>query len=72
LKEARELLDFMLSQESQEWYASTNNEYPVREGIAWSQVLSDFGQFKGQQIELSRVGELNAQAVMVMDKAGWK
>jgi iron(III) transport system substrate-binding protein len=72
LKEAKSLLDFMLSQESQEWYASTNNEYPVREGVAWSQVLLNFGQFKGQQIELSRVGELNAQAVMVMDKAGWK
>lgn len=72
LKEAKALLDFMLSEESQQWYASTNNEYPVKKDVQWSPVLDGFGAFKQQKIELSRVGELNAQAVKVMDKAGWK
>lgn len=70
--EARQLLEFMLDEQSQIWYAETNNEYPVREGVAWSDVLQKFGQFKAEKIALERVGELNAQAVKVMDRAGWK
>ncbi len=71
-KAAVKLLEFLLSKESQTWYAEANNEYPVRDGIAWSNVLTDLGQFKAEKIALERVGELNANAVKVMDKAGWK
>ena len=69
---AQKLLEFMVSKESQAWYAETNHEYPVRAGVEWSDVLKGFGQFKGENIRLERVGELNADAVKLMDKAGWK
>lgn len=69
---AKALLEFMVSQESQAWYAETNHEYPVVDGVAWSDVLSMFGQFKPEQITLSRVGELNGEALKIMDRAGWK
>lgn len=70
--EARQLLEFMLDEQSQTWYSEANGEYPVREGAAWSDVLTKLGQFKAEKIALERVGELNAQAVKVMDRAGWK
>lgn len=69
---AVKLIDFLLSRESQLWYAETNHEYPVLEGIAWSQLLESFGQFKAEQVALSQLGEVNAQAVKMMDYAGWK
>lgn len=70
--QAKKLLEFMVSQDSQAWYAKTNHEYPVVEGVAWSEVLTQFGTFNGEQITLSRVGELNGESVKIMDRAGWK
>jgi iron(III) transport system substrate-binding protein len=69
---AIKLIDFLLSGESQQWYAKTNNEYPVLQSVAWSDLLQSFGQFKAEQVPLSQLGELNAQAVKMMDYAGWK
>lgn len=69
---AVKLIDFLLSEESQLWYAKTNHEYPVLAGIAWSELLQSFGTFKTEQVPLGKLGELNAAAVQVMDRAGWK
>ena len=69
---AIKLLEFMMTADSQNWYATTNHEYPLLEGVEWSGVLKSFGQFKSEKITLDKVGELNAQAVQLMDRAGWK
>ncbi len=69
---ATKLIDFLLSKESQLWYTTTNHEYPVLTDIAWSEILQSFGTFKAEQIRLGQLGELNAIAVQMMDRAGWK
>jgi iron(III) transport system substrate-binding protein len=69
---ALKLIDFLLSKESQLWYATTNHEYPVLPDIAWSELLQSFGTFKAEQVALGKLGELNAAAVKMMDRAGWK
>ncbi|MGB3724404.1 MAG: extracellular solute-binding protein [Glaciecola sp.] len=69
---AQALLAFMLSETSQQWYAQVNHEYPVLEDVALSPELAGFGQFTAQQVNLEKVGENNASALMLMDKAGWK
>lgn len=69
---ALKLIDFLLSKESQLWYATTNHEYPVLADIAWSELLQSFGTFKAEQVPLGQLGELNAAAVKMMDRAGWK
>jgi len=69
---ALKLIDFLLGNESQLWYATTNHEYPVLADIAWSELLQSFGTFKTEQVPLSKLGELNAAAVQMMDRAGWK
>ncbi|NMH59114.1 Fe(3+) ABC transporter substrate-binding protein [Alteromonas ponticola] len=69
---AVKLLEYMVREDAQAWYAKTNHEYPVRDGVEWSETLKQFGTFKAEEIPLHRVGELNAEAVKVMDKAGWK
>lgn len=66
------LLEFLASDASQEWYAQTNGEYPVRPGIPLSATLAAWGDYKADDINLSRLGELNAEAVRLMDRAGWK
>ncbi|MFT5676788.1 MAG: iron(III) transport system substrate-binding protein [Paraglaciecola sp.] len=69
---AVKLLEFMMTAESQNWYATTNHEYPILEGVEWSAVLKSFAQFQPEEVKLNRVGELNSQAVQLMDRAGWK
>lgn len=69
---ARQLLEFLLSESSQQWYAEVNNEYPVREDVAASEVLRDLGEFNMDQLNLSVLGKNNAAAVMLMDRAGWR
>ncbi len=69
---AVKLLEFLAGDASQQWYADTNGEYPIRTGIPVSQILSAWGTFKADDLNLARLGELNAEAVRLMDRAGWK
>lgn len=70
--EAIKLLEYMVKPEAQDWYAATNHEYPVVEGVKWSPLLESFGHFKADSLALAKLGELNAKAIEIMDKAGWK
>lgn len=70
--EALQLIEFLLSDKAQRWYAETNFEYPVVEGIPASADLESWGEFKSEQIPLNLLGEFNAKAVRIMDRAGWQ
>jgi len=70
--EAVKLLEYMTTADAQQWYAETNHEYPVRAGVAVSAILQGFGEFKADKLQLDKLGELNADAIKVMDRAGWK
>lgn len=69
---AKRLLEFLLSEENQTWYAEVNHEYPARKDVQWSDVLKGFGSFKAESVPFHRVGELNADALRIMDRAGWQ
>lgn len=66
------LVEFLANPESQAWYAEQNGEYPVRPGVPVSATLAAWGTFKADDLNLARLGELNAEAVKLMDRAGWK
>jgi iron(III) transport system substrate-binding protein len=66
------LLEFLVGEESQRLYAEGNQEYPVRPGVSASPVLSSWGEYRQEEISLTRLGELNSQAVMLSDRAGWR
>ncbi len=66
------LIEFLTSDSAQEWYAEVNGEYPIRKGIKVSETLKAWGDFKADDLNLSRLGELNPEAVMLMDRAGWR
>ena len=62
----------MASAESQAWYGEVNFEYPVTDDAQSSELLQSFGEFKGDGLNLSRLGENNRAAVQLMDRAGWR
>jgi len=69
---AVQLITFLTRDSSQQWYAETNNEYPVRDDVPVSELLATWGTFKADPVDVSELGKLNAQAVMAMDRARWK
>ncbi len=69
---AVKLLEYMVLDDAQRWYANTNGEYPAKPSIKASPELQGWGAFKSDAQHLSNLGKHNAQAVMLMDKAGWK
>ncbi|WP_339892674.1 Fe(3+) ABC transporter substrate-binding protein [Neptuniibacter pectenicola] len=72
VESALKLMEFMASDESQTWYGAENNEYPVVKNVEISPVLKGLGEFKADDIELSKLGTNNRAAVELMDRAGWK
>ncbi|MEL7533036.1 MAG: Fe(3+) ABC transporter substrate-binding protein [Bacteroidota bacterium] len=68
---AIKLIEYMVSQEVQEIFAQANYEYPVNPEAASSELLESWGNFKEDNLPLSKLGELNKQAVIMFDEVGW-
>jgi iron(III) transport system substrate-binding protein len=69
---AVKLIEFLVSDTAQKLYAEVNFEYPVKASIELHPILKSWGQFKADPLPLSKLGENNADAVKLMDRAGWK
>jgi len=71
-KEAIQLLEFLVSDYAQQWYADTNHEYSINPEIESSSILKSWGDFKADNLNLGLLGKYNTEAVMLMDRVGWK
>ena len=70
--EAIALLEYLAGPKAQRNYAEVVHEYPVRADVAWSDVVSSWGRFKADDLNLAILGENNAEAVRIADRAGWR
>jgi iron(III) transport system substrate-binding protein len=71
-KEALRLLEWLSSEKAQNLFADVNLEYPVNPAIKADAVVAAWGPFKQSTMNLAKAGELQAQAVKLMDRAGYK
>ena len=69
---AIQFITYLLNEKSQKIFASSNYEYPVNPNVENAEVLKSWGSFKEDQLNLSKLGELNKKAVILFDEAGWK
>jgi len=69
---AIKLIEFLATPQVQSWYARVNHEYPVVEGVESSELLNGWGEFKADTVNLTELGRLNADALRLMDRAGWR
>ena len=70
--EALKLLEFMVEKESEILFSKANYEYPVRPDVPISKIIASWGEFKADRINVSELGKRNAEAVRIMDRAGWR
>ena len=71
-KEAIKLLEWLSSDKAQNLFADVNLEYPVNPAVKTDPVVAAWGQFKQNPINVSKAGELQAAAVKLMDRAGYR
>jgi len=71
-KGATQLLEWLSSSKAQAIYGSLNKEYPANQNIASDDVVSAWGSFKQDDMNLSQVGILQAKAVKLMQMKGYK
>ncbi|OYY93682.1 MAG: Fe(3+) ABC transporter substrate-binding protein [Hydrogenophilales bacterium 28-61-23] len=69
---AIKLLEWLSSEKAQNLYADVNLEYPANPKVKADPVVTAWGSFKPNLINIAQAGALQAKAVMLMDRAGYK
>lgn len=64
---AVKLMQFLAGDEAQRIYAEQNHEYPVKTGVAWSDVVKSWGEFKSDDVFLNEVAKHRADASKLAD-----
>lgn len=64
-------LEHLVSRQSQQVFAGSNNEYPVLPGVDLDPILASLGQFKEDSLNASIFGQNNEEALRITDRAGW-
>jgi iron(III) transport system substrate-binding protein len=65
-------LEYLVSPQAQRYFAEGNSEFPVVAGVELSPELKSLGTFKQDQLNARVYAQNNAEALKVMDRAGWK
>lgn len=66
------LLEWLSSDKAQAIYGALNKEYPANPNIALDEVVSAWGLFKQDKMNLSQAGVLQAEAVKLMQIKGYR
>jgi iron(III) transport system substrate-binding protein len=69
---ARRLLEWLAGEEAQEIFAGVNLEYPVNQAVEPAPAVAAWGPFRQNLINVSVAGERQREAVMLMDRAGYR
>lgn len=69
---AIKFLEYLVTPEAQAYFAEGNYEYPVVAGAKVAPVLASWGKFKDDQLNAQVFAKYNADALKIMDRAGWK
>ena len=68
---AIKFIEYLVSKDVQEIFAKANYEYPVNKEASASDLLKSWGDFKEDDLPLSKLGELNKEAVIIFDEVAW-
>lgn len=66
------LIEWLASDDAQKIIAEGNYEYPIRDTLPVQVTLAAWGQFKSDATNAAVFGKNNADALKLMDRAGWR
>lgn len=70
--EGIQLIEFLSSPEAQNLYADVNYEYPANPAVKPDRLIAAWGSYKADTVDVAAAGELQAAAVKLMDRVGYK
>src|SRR5690554_4492731 len=65
-------IEYLIGKEAQQIFTEANYEYPILKSVKAVKDISDWGEFKEDNLELNKLGEFNKKAVFIFDEAAWK
>lgn len=68
---AIKFLEYLASDQAQQYFSAGNDEYPAVAGVGLSPSVAYMGMFKADDVDLSAVAEHIADAQMIFNKVGW-
>ncbi|WP_254782077.1 Fe(3+) ABC transporter substrate-binding protein [Desulfoluna spongiiphila] len=69
---AKAFLEWLSGPEAQNLFADANMEFPVNPTVKPHDFVAAWGEFKGSALGLEKAGELQSDAIKLMDRAGYK
>jgi len=69
---AQKLLEWPSSATAQGDFAGLNMEYPVNKAVAPDPIVAAWGTFKADDLNVNEAGRLQADAIRLMDRAGYR
>jgi len=69
---AIKFLEYLASDEAQEYFSAGNDEYPVVPGVGLSDSVATLGLFKIDEVNLNAYGENQPAAQRIYDRVGYK
>jgi iron(III) transport system substrate-binding protein len=68
---ALKLMEFLASDEAQQIYAETNHEFPVKAGVARSELVQSWGEFTPDALGLTDVAKLRPAALKLIEEVNF-
>ncbi|QBF24209.1 extracellular solute-binding protein [Pseudomonas tructae] len=68
---AKKLVEWMTGAEAQKIFAGVNQEFPANPAVKPSEEVAAWGTFKADSIPVEVAGKRQAEAIRLMDRAGW-
>jgi iron(III) transport system substrate-binding protein len=65
-------MEYLASDQAQQYFSAGNDEYPAVEGVALSESVAKLGEYKGDKVDLSAVAKNLATAQTIFNAVGWK
>ncbi|MBT8448614.1 MAG: extracellular solute-binding protein [Gammaproteobacteria bacterium] len=69
---AIKFLEYLASDEAQQYFSSGNDEYPAVAGVGLSDSVAKLGMFRSDTVNLKVMGENQPEAQKIYDRAGYK
>lgn len=69
---AVKLLEWLAGAEAQSQFAALNMEFPANRAVSMDPYVAAWGTFQGSLLNVAAYGKLQADAIKLMDKAGYK
>ncbi|MEM1429991.1 MAG: extracellular solute-binding protein [Pseudomonadota bacterium] len=72
VENAVKFLEYLASEQAQEYFSAGNDEYPAVPGVGLSPSVATLGIFRPDTVDLSAIADHIDEAVEVLNEAGWE